>query len=67
MPTRSGSPWGPTSWCASGGNVGAGEFRVVDRSTIRFRPPAGFASGDLVRVRLIVNGAECLPSWYVAP
>jgi hypothetical protein len=50
-----------------GGNVTAGEFRIIDRSTIRFRPPAGFSPGDLVRVRLIVNGAECLPAWYVAP
>lgn len=45
----------------------AGEFQVVDRTTVRLRPPAGIATGELVRVRLHVNGAECPPFWYVVP
>ncbi len=47
--------------------LGAGEFEVVDRGTIEFEPPATVLSGDPVRVRLLVNGAECLPTWYVEP
>lgn len=45
----------------------AGEFRVVDRSSIEFVPLVTTPSGSAERVRLIVNGAECLPTWYVAP
>ena len=50
-----------------GGAPAAGELRVLDRDTIEFLPPPGVASGETVRLRLLVNGAECLPTWYVAP
>ena len=49
------------------GTTSAGEFTVVDRGLIRFRPPDGLVSGTPVRLRLLVNGAECLPTWYLAP
>jgi hypothetical protein len=52
---------------AAGGAPNAGELRVVDRTTIEFVPTDPIPSGVAERVRLLVNGAECLPTWYVAP
>ena len=49
------------------GALSAGELQVTDRTRIDFLPPTGLVSGAPVRLRLLVNGAECLPTWYVAP
>jgi hypothetical protein len=41
----------------------AGEFRVVNASDIEFRLPAGVAVGEVLPVKLVVNGAESAPRW----
>lgn len=51
----------------SPGSPEPGRFRVTDSNTIRFRPPAPRPSGVLVRVRVMVDGAENLPYWYRSP
>jgi hypothetical protein len=47
------------------GAPAAGEFRIVDPTTIEF--VAVVAPGEPTRVRAVVNGAENLPHWMVAP
>lgn len=58
---------GPDELTLAGAAPAAGEFRIVDRSTIEFVPASLPASGTAERLRLLVNGAECLPTWFVAP
>lgn len=50
-----------------GGPPGPGEFRVIDRTRFDFSPAAPQTSGAVVRLRVLVNGAENSPYWYVAP
>jgi uncharacterized protein DUF4255 len=62
--------------------LGKGEFEIVDGTTlvppivlddatspfvIRFEFPAGVASGDVMPLRVLVNGAESPPRWVKAP
>jgi hypothetical protein len=48
--------------------LNAGEFEVVNPTTLRFRYPiTGVKSGETVPFRLIINGAESAPNWVVAP
>jgi len=46
------------------GNPVAGEFRVVDATTIQFVPPAGLPAGQYA-VRVRVNDVESLPAKWV--
>jgi hypothetical protein len=51
-----------------GGPLGPDQFEVVDETTLRFRfPVAGLNSGDVVPLRLIINGAESAPNWVTVP
>lgn len=48
--------------------LNAGEFEVVNATTLRFRYPiAGINSAETFPFRLIINGAESAPNWVVAP
>ncbi len=47
--------------------LGTGEFAVASPTSITARLPAGFASGAIVSVRVMVSGAEAPPHWVVAP
>lgn len=58
---------GPDELTRTGAAPAAGEFRIVDRSTIELVPLSLGGSGTVERLRLLVNGAECLPTWFVAP
>jgi hypothetical protein len=50
------------------GPLAAGEFLVVNPTTINFRFPAtGFVSGAQAMLRIIINGAENAPVWVQAP
>jgi len=40
-----------------------GEFRVTGVGTIQFRLPAGVTAGEILPVKLVVNGAEAAPRW----
>lgn len=42
---------------------GDGQFRVQNVGAIQFRLPAGVTSGDVLPVKLVVNGAEAAPRW----
>lgn len=45
-----------------------GHFEVISATQLRFRfPIAGLASGDVLPLRIIVNGAECSPRWVQVP
>lgn len=45
-----------------------GEFEVTNPATLRIEwPTAGFNSGDVVPVRIRVNGVESAPRWVTAP
>ncbi len=51
----------------AGAALNAGEFEVVNATTLRFRYPiAGVHSGETVPFRLIINGAESAPNWVTA-
>jgi len=48
--------------------LNAGEFEVVNTTTLRFRYPIpGINPGETVPFRLLINGAESAPNWVVAP
>jgi hypothetical protein len=50
------------------GPLNPDQFEVVDETTLRFRfPIAGLNSGDVVPLRLIINGAESAPNWVTVP
>ena len=49
------------------GNPAAGEFRVINDTTLRFRPPAALTSGAVVPFRLLIEGAESAPRWITIP
>jgi hypothetical protein len=52
----------------AGAPLNAGEFEVVNATTLRFRYPiGGINSGETLPFRLIINGAESAPNWVVAP
>jgi hypothetical protein len=52
----------------AGATLNPGEFEVTNPSTLRVRWPAtGFHSGDVVPLRIIVNGVESAPKWVTAP
>lgn len=56
VPLKGGAPLNP------------GEFEVVNATTLRFRfPVAGLNSGEVVPLRLIINGAESAPNWVTVP
>jgi hypothetical protein len=47
------------------GTPASGQFRVVNATTVTFRPPAGLAPG-LYGVRIRSNGVESAPAWWVS-
>jgi hypothetical protein len=50
------------------GPLAAGQFEVVNPTTLRFQfPAAGFVSGAQTMLRIIINGAENAPVWVPAP
>jgi hypothetical protein len=52
----------------AGAALAAGEFEVVNPTTIRVRfPIAGLVSGRTVSLRLLINGAENAPRWVQVP
>ncbi len=51
-----------------GAILNAGEFEIVNPTTLRFRYPIDEVNpGETVPFRLIINGAESAPNWVVAP
>ena len=54
----------------AGGIAGAlepGEFAVDAPTQLTLRLPAGLVGGQLLALRIFVNGAEAAPHWIVAP
>jgi hypothetical protein len=50
------------------GALTAGHFEIPDPATLRFQFPIGaLNSGDVVPMRIIVNGAESAPRWVRVP
>ena len=49
------------------GALGQGEFAVDSPTQLTFRLPAGLVGGQLLALRIFVNGAEAPPNWIVAP
>ncbi len=46
----------------------AGHFEIVGPNRLRFRFPVGaLSSGEVLPLRVIVNGAECAPRWVRVP
>lgn len=45
----------------------AGEFAIVNPTTLSLRLPSGLTSGDTVPVRVIIAGAESSPQWVQVP
>lgn len=43
--------------------AGPGQFRVLNAGSIQFRLPGGVAAGEVLPLRLVVNGAESAPRW----
>jgi hypothetical protein len=59
--------FGETRLEATTGAPGPGEFSVTAADTLSLRLPGGLASGAILPVRILVNGAESPPNWIVAP
>jgi Pvc16 N-terminal domain len=52
----------------TGATLTPGQFETVNPSTLRFEWPAsGFNTGDVVPLRILINGVENAPVWVVAP
>lgn len=49
------------------GAPAAGEFQVVDGSTLAFRFPGSFASGETAMLRILIRDAESAPFWVTVP
>jgi hypothetical protein len=50
------------------GPLTAGQFEVVNATTLHFKFPAsGFVSGTKAMLRIIINGAENAPLWVQVP
>ena len=49
------------------GALGLGEFAVDSPTQLTLRLPAGLIGGQLLALRIFVNGAEAAPNWIVAP
>jgi hypothetical protein len=51
-----------------GGALAAGQFQIVNPTTLNFQFPAsGFVSGAMTMLRIIINGAENAPVWVQVP
>jgi hypothetical protein len=58
---------GAAKLASTAGAPAAGEFRIQNTHHLRFRCPAGSATGDWLPVRLMVLGAENAPLWIQVP
>lgn len=45
----------------------AGQFQVIDETTLQFRVPATATPGTVVPIRLVIRGVESAPRWESLP